>query len=357
MLTAKAQLRFFVFLALAVITLMFLIVWPYFSSIFLAIIFVIAFMPLHHFIHKILCRSDNLSAFVSTILVLLIIFIPVTVFGFLIFQEVRGVYEGGLESGVALNSIDGFVISIEEKLTGIFPGADIEIRRHTEIDSLVQQGLRVVVDYFDKIFAGLLKLGIGAFLMVLATFYLFRDGRKMMDKIRELSPLKGDYTDTIFSRIAEAVNAVVRGRLLVGVIQGFVIGTGFAVFGLPSPILWGSIAAVVSMLPVVGPLMIIIPTALILFFSGFTWSAVGIMAWGVIAVIIIDEYLGSILIDQRMHIHPFLVLLSVMGGISFFGVIGFVVGPVVLALMFAILKIYPLITTPDAYETQDVANL
>jgi predicted PurR-regulated permease PerM len=356
MLTAKAQLRFFVFLALAVTALMFLIIRPYFSSVFLAIIFVIAFMPLHHFIRKILRGFDNLSALVSTVLVLLIIFIPVTVFAFLIFQEARGVYEEGLESGVTLGSIDGFIVSAEEKLLEIFPGSNIEIRSHMEVENLVQQGLRVVVDYFDKIFAGLLRLGIGAFLMVLATFYLFRDGRKMMDKIRDLSPLKGEYTDTIFSRIAEAINAVVRGRLLVGVIQGFVIGTGFAVFGLPSPILWGSIAAVASMLPVVGPLMIIIPTALILFFGGFIWSAIGIMAWGVIAVITVDEYLGSILIDQRMHIHPFLVLLSVMGGISFFGAIGFVVGPVVLALMFAILKIYPLITTPDAYETQNPAN-
>ncbi len=357
MLTAKAQLRFFVFLFLGVAVLMFLIIWPYFSSLFLAIIFVIAFSPLHELVRKILRGNKNLSAFVSTVLVLLVIFIPVSMFGFLIAQEVRVIYEEGIESGVALASVDGFIVKVENRLHEIFPGANIGLRHHLEVEQLAQQGLRVVNDYFNQIFMGLLKLGIGAFLMVLALFYLFRDGSKMMDKIRELSPLKGEYTDTIFSRIAEAINAVVRGRLLVGVIQGFVIGTGFFVFGLPSPLLWGSIAAVASMLPVVGPLMIIIPTSLVLFFSGFIWSSIGIMAWGVIAVIVVDEYLGSVLIDQRMHIHPFLVLLSVMGGISLFGAIGFVVGPVVLALMFAILKIYPLITTPDAYERQEIANL
>ncbi len=356
MLAAKEQLKFFAVLALSVTVLMFFIIKTYLASIFLAIVFVIAFMPLHNFIKRILRGSNNLSALASTALVLFIIFIPVALLGFLIFQEARGIYEGGIESSAALVSVDRFIISAERKISDLLPGADIEIRRYTEIEHLVQQGLSTVVNYFDRIFAGVLRLGIGLFLLVLALFYLFRDGKKMVDKLLELSPLKEDYTETIFSKIGEAINAVVRGRLLVGVIQGFIIGTGFAVFGLPSPVLWGSIAAVTSMLPVVGPLMIIIPTSLILFFTGFVWSAVGILAWGIMSVIIIDEYLGSILIDQRMQIHPFLVLLSVMGGISFFGAIGFIVGPVVLALMFAIIEIYPLITTPDAYEVQKVAN-
>ena len=354
MLTAKTQLKFFTILALVVIVLAFFVVKPYLPALFLAVIFVVTFMPVHRFIRKIFGKYENPAAFVSTFLVLLVIFIPVTFFSFLIFQEARDVYERGVESGFTIRAIEGFVESVEVRITELFPGVDLNIRQHTEIETLVQQGLRVVVDYFDSIFASLLRIGIGTFLMILALFYLFRDGNKAVAGIRRLSPLKDEYTLMIFKKITDAVNAVVRGRLLVGIIQGFVVGTGFALFGLPSPVLWGTIAAVTSMLPIVGPLMIIIPTALILFFTGFIWSAVGILAWGIIAVIVVDEYLGSILIDQRMHIHPLLVLISVMGGISFFGVIGFVVGPVVLALFFAVLEIYSLINNLEGQSGGDI---
>lgn len=356
MLQAKSQLKFFAILALIVLFLSFFIVRPYLASVFLATIFVIVFFPVHQFIFKSLNGRKNLASLFSTSLVLLVIFVPVAFFGFLVFQEARSIYEDGLQSGTALSSVDNFLINFEEKVKGIFPGIDVEIRHYTKVEDLVQQGLSVVVNYFDKILSGLFHLGIGFFLMVLAIFYLFRDGPMMMEKINRLSPLKKSYTDTIFEKVTEAVNAVVRGRLLVGVIQGFFIGLGFFIFDLPSPVLWGGVSAVAAMLPVVGPLAIIISTSVILFFSGSVWSAVGILAWGVVADVLMDNYLSSILINQKMHIHPFLVLLSVLGGISFFGAVGFVVGPVVLALMFAILEIYPLITSPDAYEFNKIAN-
>lgn len=354
MLTAKTQLKFFTILALVVIVLAFFVIRPYLPALFLAVIFVVTFMPVHRFVKKIFGKYENPAAVVSTLLVLLVIFIPVTFFSFLIFQEARDVYERGTENGFTTGAIDRFVESVEVKVSEFFPGVDFEIHQYTEIGSMVQQGLRVVVDYFDSIFASLLRIGIGSFLMVLSLFYLFRDGNKMVRGIKKLSPLKKEYTNMIFKKTTDAVNAVVRGRLLVGLIQGFVVGIGFALFGLPSPVLWGTVAAVTSMLPIVGPLMIIVPTSLVLIFTGFIWTAVGILAWGVVAVIVFDEYLGSILIDQRMHVHPLLVLISVMGGISFFGVIGFVVGPVLLAMFFVVLDIYSLINNLEGDSGGDI---
>ena len=350
MLTAKSQLRFLFILALALTLLSFLIIEPYLSSLFLAAIFVVVFMPIHRFIRKILGGRDNPAALLSTVLVLLVILIPLTVFGFLLFQEARTVYESGFSGGMAVELVDRAVTALEYRVSEVFPGTEIDIHQYTQVDNVLEQVPATVVNYFDWIFASLLRISFGLFLMVLAIFYMFRDGGKVVKRLKLMSPLKNEYTDKIVAKTTETVNAVVRGRLLVGMIQGLVIGAGFALFALPSPVFWGSIAAVASMLPVVGPLLIIIPTSLILFFLGNLWSAIGILAWGIMAVIIIDEYLGAVLINQKMNIHPFLVLLSVIGGLSFFGPVGFVVGPVVLALLFAILEIYPLITRPDAYE-------
>lgn len=348
--TAKAQLRFLFILALAATLLSFLIIQPYLPSLFLGAVFVVAFMPVHRFIRKTLRGRHNPAALISTVLVLLVILAPITFFGFMLFQETRTVYEQGFSGGVAVDLIDRATIALEARLSDILPGTEIDIHQYTQMDKVLAQVPATVVNYFDKIFASVLRIAVGLFLMVLAVFYMFRDGGEVLGRLRDVSPLKRKYTDMIIDKTTETVNAVVRGRLLVGIIQGFVIGTGFALFALPSPVFWGSIAAIASMLPVVGPLLIIIPASLILFFLGNLWSAIGILAWGIMAVIVVDEYLGAILINQRMNIHPFLVLLSVVGGLSFFGPVGFVVGPVVLALLFAILEIYPLITKPDVYE-------
>ncbi|MFP4022220.1 MAG: AI-2E family transporter [Candidatus Paceibacterota bacterium] len=352
MLTAKAQVKFFTLLSLAVLVLAFFVIKPYLTALFLAVIFVTAFIPVHRFIRRAVGGFQNLAALLSTALVLLIILVPVAVFGFLVFQEAQEMYQKSMEEGFMFGSLEEVIITMEENISEMVPGLDLDIRHYAEIEGVIQQGVGFVVNYYDKVLAGFIHLGIGTFLTVLGTFYLFRDGGKVLKKIRKLSPFKREYTNMIIDKIAETVNAVVRGRLLVGVIMGFLVGVGFALFNLPSPLLWGCVTAIASMLPVLGPMLIIIPTSLVLFFSGIIWSAIGILAWGTISVILIDEYLSSVLIDQRMQIHPFLVLVSVIGGISFFGPIGFVVGPVVLALLFAILDIYPLITKPEAYEGQ-----
>ena len=356
MLASKVQLRSFITFAILISVLAFFVFQAYLSAVFLAVVFVIAFMPVHRFTLSLLGKRESISAFISTFIVLLVIFVPITFFSTLLFQEARLIYEEGLENSLAISSIEGVMSNIEEKISNIYPGLDVEIRQYTDVENIIKQGPGLIVDYFNRIFAGLIRLAIGLLLMVLALFYIFRDGDKALVEIRRLSPLKREYTDKILFKIADSVNAVVRGRLLVGLIQGFVIGIGFFLFNLPSPVFWGFVSAVVSMLPVVGPLMIIIPTALILFFTGSVWSALGILAWGIIAVIVIDEYLGAILINQRMNVHPFLILVSVMGGITFFGPIGFVVGPVVLALLFAILEIYSLIILPEAYENKKIQN-
>lgn len=349
MLTAKAQLRFLLVLTLAAGLLSFFIIQPYLPSLFLAVVFVIAFLPAHRFIRKLLGGRHNLAAMTSTLLVLLIIFIPLTLFGFLLFQETISLYEEGVSETAVADLVESATLSLENGLSELLPTAEINIRQYTDIDKAITQVPATVINYFDRIFTGILRVGVGLFLMILAIFYLFRDGRKLMEKLIKVSPLKKEYTSTMISKTVETINAVIRGRLLVGMIIGFFVGVGFAVFDLPGPVFWGSIAAIASMLPLLGPMLIVVPASLILFSMGLVWSAIGILAWGIIAATG-EEYLSAILINQRINIHPFLILLSVIGGMSFFGPVGFVVGPVVLALLFAILEIYPLLTKPDAYE-------
>src|SRR6185369_1295230 len=109
---------------------------------------------------------------------------------------------------------------------------------------------------------------------------------------------------------------------------------------VPHPALWGSFAVIAALIPGIGTSLIIVPGVLYLFFTSTNLYALGLFIWGVLAVGLIDNYLGPILVHRGVNIHPFLILLSVMGGLIFFGPIGFIAGPLVVALLFALLEIY-----------------
>jgi predicted PurR-regulated permease PerM len=118
------------------------------------------------------------------------------------------------------------------------------------------------------------------------------------------------------------------------------VGVGFAIFGVPQPIFWGTVAAVMAMVPSVGTALVTIPAILYLAIVGQFLPAIGLLAWSLILVHSIDNFLGPILISRKATIHPFLIFLSVIGGLGFFGPIGFLLGPIVLSISLALLDIY-----------------
>jgi len=156
--------------------------------------------------------------------------------------------------------------------------------------------------------------------------------------------LQDIHDETIFNKIAIAINSVVRGNLTIAVIQGILTAVGFTIFGVPNPFLWGSVAAISALVPSIGTALVLLPAILFLYFSGETFSALGLFLWGMMAVGLIDNFLGPKLVERGMRLHPFLILLSIFGGISFFGPLGFLLGPLVLSLLFALLEIYSAIS-------------
>ena len=152
------------------------------------------------------------------------------------------------------------------------------------------------------------------------------------------------HDETIFNKLALAINSVVRGNLAVAIIQGILTAVGFTIFGVPNAVLWGSVAAITALIPGIGTALVIFPAIIFLFISGEALSAFGLLLWGVMAVGLIDNFLGPKLASRGMRLHPFLILLSIFGGIGFFGPIGFLLGPIILSLLFALLEIYSLIS-------------
>ena len=128
--------------------------------------------------------------------------------------------------------------------------------------------------------------------------------------------------------------------MLVALIQGCLTGVGLWLFGFENTFIWGVLAAFGALIPSVGTTLVLVPAVLYLFFTGDTVAALGLIAWGVVAVGTIDNILGPYLMGRGNSIHPLLVLLSVLGGISVFGFIGFLLGPIVVSLFLVLLELY-----------------
>ena len=220
------------------------------------------------------------------------------------------------------------------------------------VNKLVEEGALVTV--LDDLFTGdlgnigpivtsLASVFLYVFLSLFGFFYLLKDGERFKNKVVSLLPLEPEYSEEIFSRLEHAVNSVIRGTLVIAAIQGIVAGLGFAIFGVPNAVLWGTIAALTALVPTLGTSLVVVPAVIYLFITGNAGAGFGLIAWGFLAVGLIDNTLSPYVMKRGIKIHPFLILLSVLGGISLMGPIGFLAGPLILSFLFALLDIYPVL--------------
>ena len=185
------------------------------------------------------------------------------------------------------------------------------------------------------------------FILLFVMFFLFRDGKVFVDKIERLLPLKVRYRQHIFKKLSDMTYAVVYGSIIIAMIQGALGGIGFFIFGLSSPLLWGIVMVFAALIPYIGSTIIWFPAALMLIFNGYinletTLMIKGIllMIYGIFVIGTVDNILKPKIIGDKAGLHPILVMLGVVGGLSLFGFIGVIVGPIILAMLVAFVDIY-----------------
>lgn len=186
------------------------------------------------------------------------------------------------------------------------------------------------------------SLGLVQFLvMIVAIFYLLRDGDLLLEKLKEVLPLEKEEKEELLRRIYEMIIASLYGNVLVAIVQGSLGGIGFWIVGLPSPILWGSVMVLLSLLPLVGAYLVWVPASLWLFFGqGELGKALFLAGWGVLVVSTVDNLLRPLFISERVKVHPLLLFFAILGGIKAFGILGVVAAPVIVAFSLAIFDFY-----------------
>lgn len=183
-------------------------------------------------------------------------------------------------------------------------------------------------------------------------FYFLRDKESVLKTIRSLTPLSAIETDYVFMRVSDTVYATVYGTLAVAVIQGFLGGLMFWFLGLPAPLLWGTVMALLSIVPMLGTFVIWLPVAAFLALEGNWGRALILAIWGFAVISLIDNLLYPLLVGKRLSLHTVPVFISIIGGISLFGASGLILGPVTLAVTMALLEVWK----QRGDETQKVGN-
>lgn len=180
----------------------------------------------------------------------------------------------------------------------------------------------------------LVGLGITLFLL----FFFLRDGDRMVATAVGLIPMAAERRSHLVDHIAAVIRAVVFGSLLTALVQGLLVGVGFAVVGLPSPVVFGAVAAVAALVPLIGTALVWVPAAGVLFLQGRWIVGLFLLGWSVAVVSSADNVVRPLFISGRAQISTLPVFLGLLGGVSAFGPIGLVVGPVVVALTLALLR-------------------
>lgn len=324
---------FFFLLLGAVGYLVWLLLSPFLPALVLSAIIATVCYPLYVRVKRLTrMKSSGLPSFITTILVFILVVGPIGLVGYLIFLEAASFY-AGVAAGKSI-SIAPTLSMAQDLVDRFVPNANIDITLYA------QQGAGWIASSMGKVFASTASL-IGLLVIAfIGLYYLFKDGERLMKSLIRLSPLPDKADAKIIDRLARSVQSVLIGSLSIGLIQGTLTAIGFTIFGVPQAILWGMVAAIAALIPAVGTSLVFIPTVAFLVIAESYTSAIGVAVWGIIIVGLVDNFLGPYLMSRGSSMHPFLVLVSALGGLTVFGPVGFVLGPVIMSFMVALLEVY-----------------
>ncbi|HSG40529.1 MAG TPA: AI-2E family transporter, partial [Thermoanaerobaculia bacterium] len=187
---------------------------------------------------------------------------------------------------------------------------------------------------------GALQVVVTLFMTLFTMFYFFRDGNDLLRRVRFLIPLDREYKEAIGKRFSSVARATVKGTLLIAMVQGTLSGLTLWAFGVGSPILWGVVATLLSIIPLVGAWLVLYPAAAVQIATGHLWQGIGILAVTMLIIVNVDNLMRPRLVGQETGMHDLMVFFSTLGGITMFGPTGFIIGPMIAALFLSLLDIY-----------------
>jgi predicted PurR-regulated permease PerM len=334
----ELQHKVFLLLLIAVSVAFGTILLPFYGAVFWACVLAIMFTPFYRRLLVIMPRRENLAAFATLLLCLVIVILPVTFITASLLQEGQAFYQkissGELKFGKyfhqAISVLPAWIVTFLDGagLAKFSEAKDTLSNGAAQESQLIAvEGLKIGQNTFEFI----VSFGVMLYLL----FFLLRDGNLLFERLRLAVPLSPEHKRHLFSKFTTVVRATVKGNIAVAALQGALGGVIFAFLGIPGAVLWGTVMAFLSLLPAIGAGLIWGPVAIYFLLTGALWEGTVLIVFGIFVIGLVDNILRPILVGADTQIPDYMVLISTLGGMVLFGITGFVIGPVIAALFIA----------------------
>ena len=315
---------------------------PFMATLLTAFIFWQLFNPVFDYFKRI-TRHPKTSSLITCVLVTIVIVLPFFIVGSIATKEASELYKNVVkEPGLSLNIQDGFQNSLlpyfhrfgieQDKINGLFGQIDFS--------EGLKKATSVTASFLTEAYQKISEFIFLVFVMLFALYYLFLYGDKFIRSLFRISPLSNKDENIILSRFLSMNRATIKGTIIIGIAQGMLGGLSFWILGINAPFLWGVIMGIFSVLPLVGPAIIWLPAAIWLLVSGSWIKGIILLLIGSFIIGSVDNFLRPKLIGSDTALHPLWILIGTFGGILEFGIMGFVIGPLLITIFFALLEIF-----------------
>jgi predicted PurR-regulated permease PerM len=289
--------------------------------------------PLHKWIERRIGRP-NIAAGISVAIVAVAILAPVLFVLNSLFEQVAK--NAQLVQQEEIVRLSEQITARSPRLAPVVKWVNQQINLQGDTASIAQAVATRATQYV----AGSLWIAAQALITLFLLFFFFRDRRSALEALRHLVPLSRAESNDIFHRVEDTIFATLYGSMSVALIQGALGGLIFWLLGLPAPLLWGVVMALLATVPMLGTFVIWMPAAIFLATQGEWGKALILVGWGAIVIALVDNLVYPMLVGQRLRLHPVLVFITIVGGVFLFGAVGIVIGPLILSITDALLEIW-----------------
>jgi len=336
---SKVSGPYFILILIVVAVAFFAMLRPFLVAILMAAILAGFFYPVYNWIRRRIWNQPAFSSVICIILVLSLIIVPLTlVLGILTVQSLQFKDTIDLKLEEVIEKGPGWL----ERLKSHPLAAKIEIEK-IDWQAKATEGAKVLstllIKAISKTSQSTFQTVAMSFIMLYTLFYFLIDGPSLLKRIKYLSPLKDEYEDLIIKKFISMAKATIKGTIIIGVIQGTMGGITFATCGVGSSVFWGTMMVILSIIPGIGAALIWAPALVIKMLTGHIGQGIGILMGGIL-ISMSDNFLRPLLIGKDTQMHALLILFSTLGGIALFGIIGFILGPILAAVFLTVTEIY-----------------
>lgn len=326
---------FFLLLATGVVYLFWRVLEPFAMVLLTAGIAAVLATPLERRLRKVL-RHPHLSSFVVTLFVFCIIVGPLAIAAVVMVDQALDL------ARVTVGNpqwVANFRLA-EHPAFALLPRMVRDSVLSLDLAATLREMASWASSNVGAFFSSGVELVYKTFLFFICLYFFLLERERIAKEVIALSPLKDSVDRTIAVRLVETVRGVVFGSLIVAVVQGILAAIGLTIFGVPGPLIWAACVVIAAQVPMLGTSTVMLPAVAYLFIIGDVPAAIGLLIWSACAVGLIDNVLQPYVVGGKTRMHALLILLSMLGGLQYFGPVGFIAGPTVLAAFLVMLELY-----------------